>query len=145
MCNSQGSSWLQVQNRNEKASFTWRQNILAHSVCVNITRIHQHTKAHAGTRFIARPHRPRPKIPFISSYWQLLYPLVWWDHTRQHLPSSVFLQHPPSPSSPLPYLLHAPLTWFLCLPFISFHLSSLLNSTTGIRVWRFDGCGRSST
>lgn len=44
--------------------------------------------------------------------------------------------HTPTPSYPLSFhtSCSSPPTPFSCLPFISFHLSSLLNSTTGIRV-----------
>lgn len=92
----------------------------------------KHKKAHTCTGFSLRPHRLLMEISFVSCYWLLLYPVAWLDHTRKHLTSSVFVlcslapsfTHPPTPSfytsSP------APPTSFLCLPFISFHLSSLL-------------------
>ncbi len=109
------------------------------------TPIHQDTKAHTCTGSSLRPHSLHIEFPFISPYWLLLYPVAWLDHTRQHLTSSVFLpllthSQPPSlPHSPTHSSSSAPPTPFSCLPFISFHLSSLLNFTTGIRVWCFDG------
>lgn len=72
--------------------------------------------------------------------------VLWLDLTRgdkvlHRLYSYPAHSHSPSPLLPsvLPHRLPSPTKPLSCLPFISFHLSSLLNFTIGIRVWCFDG------
>lgn len=98
-----------------------------------------------------RPHTLHIQTAFISSYWLLLYPVAWSDHTRQHRAASVFLPsslvpslhpslaHPFPASIPQQHPPPNPLSPVSCLPFISFHLSSLLNSTAGIKAGCSDG------
>ena len=155
MCNSQGSrhvsqaSYLRLWYSNAWSGLAWTHNTFGTDLHVMLTHTHACGRLLANntcTGSSPRPHSLHTEIPFISSYWLLLYPVAWLDHTRQGLTSSEFLPcsfapslppllaRPPRPSSPPP-----PPTPLSCLPFISFHLSGLLNSTTGMRVRCFDG------
>lgn len=112
MCNSEGSghvflaTYLLLHHRNAWTSLAGTHNTLAtpYSLMLSHTRglAHKHTKAHTCTKSSLRPHSLHTKIPFISCYWLLLYPVAWLDHTRQHLTSSVF-----PPCSHAPSLTHS--------------------------------------
>lgn len=90
------------------------------------------------------PYRDPFHLPLLTTV--ISCGLIGPHQTTSHIvciPSLLTRTLPPSLTPPPIPSFHtsspAPPTPFSCLPFISFHLSSLLNSTTGIRVWCFDG------
>lgn len=118
---------------------------LRHTHTLTHVRTHVHSQTHKGSHM----HRVLPETTYRDPFHLPLLTtviscgLIGPHQTTSHT-SSVFLplarSLPRTPSlarPPVPFL-HAaspaPPTPFSCLPFISFHLSSLLNSTTGIRV-----------
>lgn len=106
-----------------------------------------HTQTRQQTH--TRPHTLHVRASFISSYRLLLrYPDWTTPNNRHRLYSSSALFKPPllllPPRSLLPYPtnkppLENPASVVQCLPFISFHLSGLLKSTTGIKAGGFNG------
>lgn len=105
------------------------------------------THSHPG--FSVRPHTLHIQTPFIFSYWLLLYPVAWLDHTRQHRTSSVFLPcslapthsllpYPNAPPpSPHPPTQHHPSRVCLSLPFISpaYWTPPLASKRDALAVW----------